>query len=175
MATNYLAGRGCRRVLFLQGHVDSYAGQQRALGFLERSRELGLEPEILQLGSFERAEGRRAGAEIASRAKEQWPDGILAGNDAMALGILDYAYATGAYAVPRDFALIGFDDLHESAAPAYQLTTIHQPIVELAEDVVSLLRAWRARGERPVRVKGKMLAPTFVERRTGLWTPGGGP
>src|SRR4051794_17772058 len=109
---------------------------------------------------------------ISARPRAEWPHGILAGNDAIPLGMLDHASATGAYAVPRDFALVGFDDLHESAAPAYQLTTIHQPLHQLAEEVVSLLRAWRLRGSKPVRVKGKMLEPTLVERRSGLWESG---
>jgi DNA-binding LacI/PurR family transcriptional regulator len=169
MAVDYLATRGCRRLIFLQGNLDSYAGQQRSLGFLERSHALGLDTETLQMASFERQQGRQAAALIASRPRAEWPDAILAANDAMALGVMDHAYATGDFTIPKDFALIGFDDLHESAAPAYQLTTVQQPLDAVTSKVVSLLDDWRGVAKR-ARVVGHMLTPCLIERRSGLWT-----
>jgi len=171
MAVDYLAGRGCRRLCFLQGNPDSYAGQQRELGFRERCAEHAVEAEVLEMGSFERDCGRRAAEILATRSAGSRPEGVLAANDAMALGMLDHAYATGQFTPPRDFALVGFDDLAEAAAPAYQITTIRQPIEALTAEVVSLLDQWRdAAGAAPV-AKARILAPRLVERRTGLWNP----
>lgn len=169
MAVDYLAGRNCRKLCLLQGPLDSYAGQQRTLGFLEGCAGHGLESETLPMGAFEREAGHRAGAILAALPREKRPHGVLAGNDAMALGILDHAYATGDFAVPRDFALIGFDDLREAAAPAYQLTTIRQPLEDLTAEVVSLLDASRRRGAERSPGQGRLLKPTLVERRTGAW------
>jgi DNA-binding LacI/PurR family transcriptional regulator len=169
MAVDYLASRGCRRIAFLQGSLDSYAGQQRSEGFLERSRQLKISAEIIPLGAFDRESGRRAGKMIAARSVGKRPQGILAGNDAMALGLFDHAYATGAYSIPRDFALIGFDDIAEAAAPAYELTTIRQPLNELTTGVVALLKEWRAREPIRPRISGQLLKPTLVERRSALW------
>jgi hypothetical protein len=40
---------------------------------------------------------------------------------------------------------------------------------ELVDEVVTLLHTWGTRGSKRIRVKGRMLQPTLVERRTGLW------
>jgi DNA-binding LacI/PurR family transcriptional regulator len=166
MAVDHLAAEGCRRLAFLQGRLDSYAGQQRTLGFLERCRELSIETEVIHLGGFERADGRKAASIIAARQPADRPDGVITSNDAMALGILDHAYATGDYSVPEDFALVGFDDLDEAAAPAYQLTTIRQPLAELTATVVDLLEAWTRSGRRQAPFKGRLLQPSLVVRRS---------
>jgi DNA-binding LacI/PurR family transcriptional regulator len=168
-AVDHLAEKGCKRLCFLQGRLDSYAGQQRTLGFLERCTELGLTAEIVNVGAFERANGWQAGEILAARKPSERPHGVLASNDAIALGVLDHAYATEAYSVPRDFALVGFDDLTEAGAPAYQLTTIRQPLAELTGHVVDLLEAWKAKGKRQLPFKAQFLMPALVERRSSRW------
>jgi DNA-binding LacI/PurR family transcriptional regulator len=172
MAVDYLAGRGCRRIAYLQGSQGHYASHERGVGFIARARHHGLDAKILPCGVFDREAGRAAGRRIAEMDPAERPDGIFAGNDAMALGILDHAYATGAFSVPRDFALIGFDDIAEAAAPAYQLTTIHQPLEELTARVVRLLEQASVGGSQGLgKTQSEKLAPRLVERRSALWSP----
>ena len=90
------------------------------------------------------------------------PDAIIAANDQMALGVMDALRGRG-IRVPRDIAIMGFDDIREARYCAPPLTTVRQPLQEqgrLALDV--LLR--RLRGET---VEDVLTLPTeLVVRRT---------
>ncbi len=63
---------------------------------------------------------------------------VLASNDNSALGAMDELQAAG-LVVPRDVAVIGFDDRSEAKAQAPTLTTVHFPMFELGYQAAGLL------------------------------------
>ncbi|MGO4830652.1 substrate-binding domain-containing protein, partial [Cupriavidus sp. 2KB_15] len=66
------------------------------------------------------------------------PTAIFAANDSMAMGVMSAASKRG-LSVPGDLSVVGFDDgpLAESSWPG--LTTVHQPIAEMAEAATEML------------------------------------
>src|SRR5262249_44004869 len=80
-------------------------------------------------GNFREDGGYSAGQRIA-RMSSGAPTAIFAANDAMAIGCLA-ALRDASRAVPKDFALVGFDDIPIGSFTAPPLTTVRVSIAEL--------------------------------------------
>jgi LacI family transcriptional regulator len=66
------------------------------------------------------------------------PTVVLCANDLVAIGAYNAARAAG-IAVPEDVSLVGFDDLPMASWEVFQLTTVHQPMDQMARAAVRLL------------------------------------
>ena len=66
------------------------------------------------------------------------PDAIFCINDLLAFGVLDAARSQG-IKVPEDLWVIGYNDIQMSTWAAYDLTTVRQPLGQMAEMSVRLL------------------------------------
>jgi DNA-binding LacI/PurR family transcriptional regulator len=169
MAAEHLVAGGCRKLLFVRGRDDTHASHEREAGFIETAKAGGVAFEIMNVGAFTREAGRQAGSAIGSMARRSRPDGIFAANDEIALGIIDHAYATGDYRVPDDFALVGFDDILDAAAPPYRLSTVAQPLQQTTAAVIGQLQHWIGRSaQRPGAESGMRVEPSLVVRRSSL-------
>jgi DNA-binding LacI/PurR family transcriptional regulator/signal transduction histidine kinase len=134
---------GCRRVAFVRGPASNADASARLDAFRAALAGVGLpwDPALVVGGDFERASGMAAVRELLARGVAF--DALLASNDVMALGAMDELRRLGR-AVPRDVAVVGFDDLADAASLG--LTTIRQPLPEMGREAVRLLLA-RVRGE----------------------------
>jgi DNA-binding LacI/PurR family transcriptional regulator len=65
-------------------------------------------------------------------------DAVFCGDDVLAMGAIDACRDAG-MAVPRDIGVIGFNNMAMAAWPAYNLTTIHQPVADIIVTAVELL------------------------------------
>jgi LacI family transcriptional regulator len=131
-ATEHLLGLGHRRIGFVTGHPDHAASPQRQRGYERALVAAGIEldPQLIETGEFSFDSGRRAASRLLSRRRGR-PTAILASNDHMAAGVIAEAHA-GGLVLPRDLSVVGFDDAPFSAMLWPPLTTLHQPIPELA-------------------------------------------
>jgi LacI family transcriptional regulator len=136
--TDRLWALGHRRIAFIGGQAEHGAAFARRDGFLDAMRTHGG-----QIGAEWIAEGDFRSTSAFAFA-DRWltaplpPSAIFAANDAMAVGVLAAAAKQG-FHVPRDLSVVGFDDapLAESTWPP--LTTVHQPISEMAEAATEML------------------------------------
>ena len=87
-------------------------------------------------GNWSSASGESAFAELVQKYPHM--NAVFASNDQMALGVLHYAHAHG-IRVPEDVAVIGFDNLAESAYYTPALSTITHPLRELGNLAVKTL------------------------------------
>ena len=76
------------------------------------------------------------------------PDAIFAANDLMAFGVLDAIRDVGLRA-PDDISVVGFDGAHAGAWPAYNLTTVVQPVEAMFLRAIDLLRSRKAAANPP--------------------------
>lgn len=128
---------GHRRYGLVNGPVDHGASKTRRRGFLDRIRQLN--PEILVSegnGGFSFAGGIAAGRELLGARK--YPTAIFAANDDMAAGVM-VACAEYGLKVPDDVSVCGFDDSWVAMSVWPYLTTIYQPIEEMAHDAALML------------------------------------
>lgn len=119
-ATRHLIGLGHTRIAHLVGPRTRVEALDRERGYLAAMAEAGLEPLLLE-GAIDW--WATSGALAADRMGELTATAVFAGNDELALGFLGRMQARGLEA-PRDFSLVGVDDMPAAAFLHPPLTTI---------------------------------------------------
>ena len=158
-----LVEQGHRRIAFVSGPDDHAASQHRARGFREAVDAHGIDmPEHwMQGGSFTYRSGFEAGTKLFGQAER--PTAVVASNDDMAAGVMAAAFRLG-LSVPEDVSVTGFDDTEIATNVMPELTTIRQPIAEMATRAVELLTAQRDGDRDALARHEEMLAHSLVER-----------
>ena len=128
---------GHRHFAFIGGGDNAPVSVQRQRGFIGRLQELGINDVALATGDFGYESGQACLVELAQRW--QHLSAVVCANDGMALGAMDAARFDCGLRVPEDISIVGFDDVSSARRPPYQLTTVRQPVEELARNVVQLL------------------------------------
>jgi LacI family transcriptional regulator len=162
VATTHLVRKGHRRVAMLQGPPG--AGGKRNEGYLRALDSAGA-PRDAQLVIS--GEWTRAGGAAAARRLLGLPDpptAIFCANDLMALGAIDTAVDLG-MDVPRDLALVGFDDIEAAAMVSPPLTTVSNPAYETGLLSGVLLRE-RMKGGYQGAARTVTLPCQLIERAT---------
>jgi len=127
--TRRLIGLGHRRIGLIEGRADQSASADRRRGAqaaVEGAPGVDL---LIERGDFT----YRSGFEAARRllAADPRPTALFAGNDDMAAGALAAVHAAGLQ-TPGDVSVAGFDDTYLAASVWPALTTIRQPVAEMA-------------------------------------------
>ncbi len=155
----HLWGLGHRRFGIVTGPPDHGAAGTRRAGFVDALRELGnTSPVPESFGGFHFEGGIGAGHELLSLT--QPPTAIFAMNDDSAAGVMSAAAQLG-LKVPEDVAVAGFDDSWIAQSVWPNLTTVYQPISEMAYAAAELLVARNGSGGSLEQVE---LAYRFVPR-----------
>jgi len=161
MATEYLASLGHKRIATVTGNINTQAGKQRLDGYRQALSRAGIS--VSQDYIFEGDYSRRSARAAAEKfmALPERPTAIFAASDEMALELIAYAMEKG-LKVPRELSIIGFDDNPAAIYGPVALTTVKQPLFEMAEESVKYLNAMvTGKKKSPVQ---KVLAPQLVIR-----------
>jgi LacI family transcriptional regulator len=163
VATRHLIALGRRRIAHLGGPAEWREAQDRRDGWLAALAEAGLTPGASIAGDWSSASGESAFARMLEIQPDM--DGVVVGNDQMALGALLVAHRHG-LRVPEDLAVVGFDGVPESAQFIPPLTTIEQPLHEMGRQAVErLLREISGEPRSPDDLK-VVLQPRLVVRES---------
>jgi DNA-binding LacI/PurR family transcriptional regulator len=161
LAAEHLLARGCRRLATIAGPLDMPAGQDRLSGFRAALAAHGHSDVPTVVGDFARASGQAGARELLALHPDV--DGIFVANDLMAEGALRTLQELGRR-VPDDIAVVGFDDSSAALEARPQLTTVRQPVEEMAGEMAHLLLASiREPGRLPRSV---IFNPTLVIRQS---------
>lgn len=137
-AVRYLLEKGYRRVGTVTGPLDMNAGVERLRGFQQIMAEAGreIDDRLVAQGDFSVEGGAEAMERLLAGGGE--PDAIFVASDMMAIGGLRVLRSHG-LRVPDDVALVGYDDtlMAQHSDPA--LTTVHQPTVQMGQEMARLL------------------------------------
>lgn len=136
--TTYLINACHRRIGFVKGHVSHMASDDRLFGYRRALDRAGIsfEPGMVCDGEFDFDSGVRAGRYLLDLDRP--PTAIFAANDDMAAGVLAVAHDRG-IDLPSQLSVAGFDDTTLSRTVWPPLTTIHQPMIELARTATEIL------------------------------------
>ncbi|WP_433418365.1 GH1 family beta-glucosidase [Microtetraspora malaysiensis] len=134
-ATRHLLDRGRRRIGVICGPMDLVAVQDRLAGHLAALHEDGLRPAIA-LAGLDRQSGGAAARELLSGHPDL--NAVFATSDELAIGALEAAREAGLQ-VPRDLAIVGFDDVHAASCTTPPLTTVRVPTADQALALARLL------------------------------------
>lgn len=159
--TNLLIGLGHTRIAIIKGAKDQAASKLRYQGFAAamKAHKLAIDKELVYQGDFTFATGLEAAHHLLSRS--QRPTAVFASNDDMALGVLAAAQRLKLN-VPGDLSIAGFDDTPTSSRVWPSLTTVRQPMDEMARAAVEMLIAIN-RGE-PDRAQHRVLPHELLVR-----------
>jgi LacI family transcriptional regulator len=137
--TRHLLALGHRRIGFIGGDAALSASALRLQGHLEALAEAGLarDESLLAQGRYSYRSGLDA-AEALLADPAHRPSAVFASNDDMAAATVAVAHRLG-LDVPGDLTVAGFDDTAIATTIWPELTTIHQPIAQMAERAVALL------------------------------------
>ncbi|MCX4625232.1 MULTISPECIES: LacI family DNA-binding transcriptional regulator [unclassified Streptomyces] len=145
LAAEHFARTGRRRPVMITGQVDARAAVAREQGFTDGLTLSGLPLLGVEPGQFTEEGGAEA-MERLLRAHPD-PDAVFAASDAMAIGALRTLRERG-LRVPEDVAVIGFNDLASARHTSPPLTTVHQPVRALGQEMARMLVS-AIEGHRP--------------------------
>lgn len=123
----YLAGLGHKKILWVSGPEHHHQSNQRFVGISGAVHEFGVELSTLAAPSLDFITGENIAPQII---EARLPDAIFAGNDALALGIMNYFYKQG-LKVPDDVSIIGYDNVSYAESALVPLTTVSQTPYQL--------------------------------------------
>ena len=136
--TSHLIEAGHRRVGFIKGHPNQTASAERLRGYESALHDAGVkrDADLIVQGYFNYRSGLEAAEKLLSLPKP--PTAIFASNDDMAAAAVTMAHRRG-LDVPRDLSVVGFDDTQIAVTVWPELTTIRQPVAQMAEIALELL------------------------------------
>ncbi len=137
LAARALINAGCRRLAYIAGVETAFTQIDRENGFLQVLGEAGLSLFGRTVGNYSYDGARRATRELC--AVDLRPDGIFVANDQMAFAVMDTIRSEFGLRVPQDIAIVGFDNVPQSAWAAYGLTTVEQDAGKMVQETVELL------------------------------------
>lgn len=135
---DHLLGLGHRSFGFIAGHPNQSVSEQRRWGFVDQLGKAGIQPSriVHEQGYFTYKSGLEAGEKLLRRPRR--PSAIFAANDDMAAATLAVAHRLG-IDIPRELSIVGFDDTSVAAEISPSLTTVRQPVAEMATRALAVL------------------------------------
>ncbi len=165
--TRHIIALGHRRVGFVIGNPRLTASGKRLEGYRAALRDEGIETDesLIAQGLFTYRSGLDAAEQLLDAPSP--PTAIFASNDDMAAAAVAVAHRRG-LDVPSDLTICGFDDTTLATAIWPELTTIRQPIADMARGAVEVLvrRIKARRNAEPISSDHLELAFELVRRQS---------
>lgn len=164
--TRHLIALGHDRIGFIKGNPDQTASTRRFEGYVTALVEAGLkvEDDLIAQGYFTYRSGLDAAEQIL--ALPDPPTAIFASNDDMAAATVAIAHRNG-LDVPGDLTVCGFDDTSLATTIWPELTTIRQPISDMARAAVELLvRLLKGRRDEQAKAEYLVLDHELIRRQS---------
>ncbi len=164
VAARHLVELGHRRMAVICGPQNVLCSQARLAGFRSGHEEAGLEldPGLVRYGNFYLGPGYEHGLELLSLPDP--PTAIFAGSDMQAIGVLRAARRLG-IEVPGQLSVIGYDNLPLAAWTDPPLTTVDQPLRDMAGAATRILLDL-ARGIEPASTRIDLATELVVREST---------
>jgi LacI family transcriptional regulator len=168
LMTSEVLRAGHRVIGAIFGPRDTSTGRDRETGVRTtlRSNGVPLRTALTWRGPFSYESGYRGLRHMATTANP--PSCVICSNDVVAIGALNAARSLG-LKVPEDVSIVGFDDIRMSAWELFDLTTVRQDMLRMAQVGIGLLASTIRRPAEPVQQV--VLVPELVPRST-LTPPG---
>lgn len=133
-----LLSLGHKRIAFIGGPANTSTNRDRLAGLSTTLAEAGLplDPSLRRGGEFTHQCGFQWTTELLTDARP--PTAIFCANDVVAFGAIDAARRL-AIEVPARVSIVGFDDIPMASWESFSLTTVRQPLVDMARQAARIL------------------------------------
>jgi DNA-binding LacI/PurR family transcriptional regulator len=162
-AVDHLIQLGHCRIAFVGGPVQITTARERKEGYKKALQDhaLPVDETLIKVGDFKQDSGYYNTGELL--AMDDPPAAIFVANNLMTLGALNAIHEKGLN-IPRDVAIVGFDDMPWAPSLDPPLTTISQPTYDMGRTTADLLLKRIADNNREkVEIK---LRPTLIVRKS---------
>ncbi len=161
LATQHLIERGHRRIAWIGWRKEQLIGEDRRAGWTRAMRANGLSTTGLASRSDDTVgSGREASSVLFDEAQ---PTGFVCASDTLAMGVL-HTLADRGLVAGRDAAVVGFDDSQVAQVVPPGLTSVRQPLEEVAVEIVRALEGLLT--HPATRTGGVLLSPELIVRGT---------
>ncbi len=159
LAVEHLLERGHERIAWVGWQKTSFIGEDRRAGWSDAMHARGLSTSRLSARGDDTLEfGRRAAHALLDNER---PSAFVCVSDTVAMGVL-HALADRGLSAGRDVAVVGFDDSIAAQVVPPGLTSVRQPLEQVAVEIVHLLG--RRLSHKPIEEPGRLLVPTLSVR-----------
>jgi LacI family transcriptional regulator, sucrose operon repressor len=139
IAAKHLIDCGCKNLIQISGVCGNYMpADEREVGFIEVCNEYGVTHQELKTNAMQYNVGDYHDLIEEALCGNEEVDGIFASSDLIAAQILQVCAKLN-IKVPEQLKIVGFDDVLIASITTPTITTIHQPIKEMAQMAISLL------------------------------------
>jgi signal transduction histidine kinase len=158
----HLARLGHRRIAFVGGPRNIHDFREREQGYLTGMATVGLslDPALIVALNDYREPAELNSVATALLGQPNRPTAVVCGDDGIACGMIEQLSALG-LRVPEDLAVTGFDDSEEALQTIPHLTTIRQPVVEIANQAC-YLAACAVLGQQPATGSWQLELPVSL-------------
>lgn len=170
LATRHLAERGCKNIFFATETTLTLSRSHKIDGFLSelRQQNLPFQSRIIEgkaSSEYGDTEMFELGLILAPRILKLpiLPDGIVAINDALGIGLMVGLQAAG-IRIPDDISLVGIDNISLSNLSSPALTSVMPPLAEMAQRMVGRLINRIAEPSLPIREY--LFTPMLINRKS---------
>ena len=132
----FLISGNHKKIGYISGWEGASTQRDREAGFISCLANSGFTLHNRQVGNFVMEEAKEATRKMFSSDP---PDAVFVANDHMALAVMDTLRYELGLKIPKDVSVIGYDDVPASAWPAYDLTTVRQPVNKMVQETVEIL------------------------------------
>jgi LacI family transcriptional regulator/LacI family repressor for deo operon, udp, cdd, tsx, nupC, and nupG len=160
----HLIAKGHRNIGLIEGRIQVSTSRERRRGYVDALAAAGLplRKDLIRGGDFKQESGRVLAGELLDLKKP--PTALFVCNNLMTVGALAAARQRG-LRVPKEIALVGFDDLPWAEALDPPLTVVRQPAYEVGKQAMELLLKRIIEPARPP-VTMRLLPELVVRRST---------
>jgi LacI family transcriptional regulator len=145
VALDHLVALGHRRIAYLAGPETTVNARERLDGFLKRAQAISASGVDLSInvhpGDFDFQSGEQIARQLLQKPRAERVTAIAAASDQQAIGAIRAARDLG-LAVPSDLSVVGFDDITLANLIVPRLTTVQQPVADMAETAVRAVLAF---------------------------------
>jgi LacI family transcriptional regulator len=128
IGVEYLVKLGHKKILWVSGPGHHHQSNQRFVGITQAAQQFGIDLDVMSSPSLDFISGEDIAPHIIARGP--LPDAIFAGNDALALGIMNYFHKVG-IPVPGQISVLGYDNVSYAESALVPLTTVSQTPYQL--------------------------------------------
>jgi LacI family transcriptional regulator len=161
LATEHLLAEGHDRIAWLGWEKSSRIGEDRRSGWTRAMRAAGRDTAGLGVRITDNVDAARMAAH--ELLEDRSITGFACASDTIGIGVL-HALAERGLRPGEDVGVVGFDDSLAAQVVWPGLSSVRQPLEQVAVEVVTLLR--KVVDEEPLEVRGTMLTPSLVVRRS---------
>jgi len=156
-AVSYLVSLGHRKIAHISGDIITQAAAERLEGYKKALKKAGIEinEDYIFKTDYSRGHARQAAEKMIDMS--QPPSAVFVSSDSMALEVMAVAKEKGKE-IPRDLSIVGFDDNPSGLYGPVALTTVRQPLVQMAQEALKKLNNLMQQGKK--RSPEKIRLPT---------------